>query len=396
MPIPLPGTDAANFFRLEEMLLDGVAAVDGPGAFVCGSGDEGMVTAQGSPDGTVRIDTGGVAYSAQGLRVAFDASSSVGAFSAPGIGLERRDIVVVTWTPNTAFSLRVADVHYEVRTGLAVSTGTSTDPALGPFDIALARVFLAGTDAIVNTGDITDIRKHSASVSGASILDGSLPISKLEDLSANVVLGRSSTSGPVTEIAFTAAAQDLTDDATPRDQRSTLGVPPAPSGVTTADSSSIASTTTETAFSQAGTIVGSGNAAGVVAGQVFDLEASGVLDCTASPTIHFRIRFGGVSGVLLADLGAMTVASSGTGFAWRVRARITFRTIGASASIVCNAEAMVSTGAGTASISIASAGPVSGDTTPSSTALGVTAQWSASSGSNTAKQTQFAQTPVTN
>uniref|UniRef100_A0A6M3JLX8 Putative YadA domain-containing structural protein n=1 Tax=viral metagenome TaxID=1070528 RepID=A0A6M3JLX8_9ZZZZ len=57
-----------------------------------------------------------------------------------------------------------------------------------------------------------------------AVPDTSFTYAKLQNASANVVLGRAGTAGQVTEIACTAAGRALIDDATTADQRTTIGL----------------------------------------------------------------------------------------------------------------------------------------------------------------------------
>jgi len=57
-----------------------------------------------------------------------------------------------------------------------------------------------------------------------TVPDTSFTYVKLQNASANVVLGRAGTAGQVTEIACTAAGRALIDDATTADQRTTIGL----------------------------------------------------------------------------------------------------------------------------------------------------------------------------
>lgn len=152
----------------------------------------------------------------------------------------------------------------------------------------------------------------------------------------------------------------------------------------TADGSEIASTTTETIVFPDVTIPGNY----LQDGRTLRLRAFGKLSTTGTPTITFAIRWGGVAGTVLATTEAITCGSGVTNVAWAIEAYIQTRTNGASGSLLVLGEVTVNTAAATVVTGIFG---VSGYDAPAAvsvnltadTDLSLTADWSASSASNT-------------
>lgn len=133
------------------------------------------------------------------------------------------------------------------------------------------------------------------------------------------------------------------------------------------------------------------------ADRVLLLEAYGRYSSTATPTIRFRLRWGGVAGTLLWDSGTITVGSGVTAAIWKVRIWIQARAQGASAgSIFAIGETIVgaalapTVGSATGAPAILLSGSA-GDDTPAAVgslntfidnALSLSGQWSAASASN--------------
>jgi len=94
-----------------------------------------------------------------------------------------------------------------------IATQVSTDALNGYLSAADHTIFnaKAPTSGPTFTGVVT-------------VPDTSFTYAKLQNASANVVLGRAGTAGQVTEIACTAAGRALIDDATTADQRTTIGL----------------------------------------------------------------------------------------------------------------------------------------------------------------------------
>ena len=151
-----------------------------------------------------------------------------------------------------------------------------------------------------------------------------------------------------------------------------------------ADGTAIASTTTETIIFPNVTIP----ANYLQDGRVLRLRAFGKLSTTATPTITFAIRWGGVAGTVLATTEAITCASGAANTAWSIEAFIQTRANGATGSVICFGDVVVNL---TASTNTSGAFSVSGFDAPAAvtvdltadTALSLTADWSANSASNT-------------
>lgn len=153
---------------------------------------------------------------------------------------------------------------------------------------------------------------------------------------------------------------------------------------TTADGTAIASTTTETIIFPNVTIP----ANYMADGRVLRLRAFGKLSTTGTPTIIFAIRWGGVSGTILANTEAITCASGAANTAWSIEAFIQTRTNGATGTLLAFGDVVVNL---TASTQTSGTFGVSGFDAPAAvtvdltadTALSLTADWSANSASNT-------------
>jgi len=162
-----------------------------------------------------------------------------------------------------------------------------------------------------------------------------------------------------------------------------------------ADGAAIASSTTETIIFPNVTIP----ANYMQDGRTLRLTARGRWGnvVTAVPTMTFRIRWGGVSGtVLLASGAIVTPAAATTNAIWAIHALLQTRSNGATGSIFCMGEVAmfedaaptfgtvtnygVVSGAGSAGVAAPAAVTVD---LSADTALSLTAQWSASSASNT-------------
>lgn len=123
-------------------------------------------------------------------------------------------------------------------------------------------------------------------------------------------------------------------------------------------------------------------------GRCLRLKAFGKLSTTATPTMTFAIRWGGVTGTLLATTEAVTCASGAANTAWSIEAIIQTRSNGATGSLLVMGDCRVNL---TASTQTAGVFGVSGFDAPAPVtvdltidqALSLTADWSASSASNT-------------
>jgi len=123
-------------------------------------------------------------------------------------------------------------------------------------------------------------------------------------------------------------------------------------------------------------------------GRVLRLRAFGKLSTTGTPTITFAIRWGGVSGTLLATTEAITTSTGSANVNWSIEAFIQTRTNGATGTLLVFGDVVVNL---TASTNVSSVFSVSGFDAPAAvtadltadTALSITADWSAASASNT-------------
>jgi len=152
----------------------------------------------------------------------------------------------------------------------------------------------------------------------------------------------------------------------------------------TADGTAVANTTTETIIFPNITVP----ANYLQDGRVLRLKAFGKLSTAGTPTITFAIRFGGVSGTLLATTEAITNGSGVSNVNWSIEALIQVRSNGSSGTLLVMGEAKVHTSSTAVSQNVFS---VSGYDAPAAvtvdltadTALSITADWSAASASNT-------------
>lgn len=123
-------------------------------------------------------------------------------------------------------------------------------------------------------------------------------------------------------------------------------------------------------------------------GRTLRLTAYGKHSTTATPTITFAIRFGGVSGTLLATTEAITTGSGVSNANWMINATIQVRTNGATGTLLVMGHAAVHTSATAVAQNVFG---VSGFDAPAAVtvdltadaALSLTADWSAASSSNT-------------
>lgn len=160
----------------------------------------------------------------------------------------------------------------------------------------------------------------------------------------------------------------------------------------TADGTAIANTTTETIIFPNVTIP----ANYLQDGRVLRLTAYGRHSTTGTPTLVFAVRWGGVSGTIVCQSGAVTCGSGVSAAMWRLEAIIQVRSNGSSGSVFAvgqvslGEDAAPSVGSATnapgislmGSAGVATPAAVTVDLT-ADTALSVTADWSASSASNT-------------
>lgn len=159
----------------------------------------------------------------------------------------------------------------------------------------------------------------------------------------------------------------------------------------TADGAAVANTTTETIIFPDVTIP----ANYMADGRMLDLAAYGRFSTTATPTIRFRLRWGGVAGTVLWDSGTITTATV-TAATFGLGLLVQTRANGSSGSLFVMGHAIVGSAAAP-SVGSATGAPAfgifgsAGDDTPAAVtadltadkALSLTAQWSAASASNT-------------
>lgn len=152
----------------------------------------------------------------------------------------------------------------------------------------------------------------------------------------------------------------------------------------TADGTAVANTTTETIIFP--NVVVPANY--MQDGRTLRLKAYGKLSTTGTPTITFAVRWGGVSGTVLATTEAITCASGAANTAWSLEVYIQTRTNGSTGTVMAIGNVTVNLTASTATQGVFG---VSGFDAPATatidatadTALSVTADWSAADAANT-------------
>ena len=150
------------------------------------------------------------------------------------------------------------------------------------------------------------------------------------------------------------------------------------------DGTAVANTTTETIVFPNVTIP----ANHMADGRFLIIKAYGKLSTTATPTIIFGLRWGGVAGTLLAVTEALTNGSGVANVNWALEAVIQTRTNGATGTLLVMGEVQLHTSATAVASGVFG---VSGFDAPAAvtvdltadTALALTATWSAASASNT-------------
>lgn len=152
----------------------------------------------------------------------------------------------------------------------------------------------------------------------------------------------------------------------------------------TSDGTPVANTTTETIIFPDVTIP----ANYMQDGRVLRLKASGKLSTTATPTMTWALRWGGVAGILLATTEAITMGSGVANVNWVLEVTIVTRTNGAAGTLLVIGTLGIHTAVGTVLINVFGVSgfdapaPVAVDLTIDK-ALSLTADWSAASASNT-------------
>lgn len=159
----------------------------------------------------------------------------------------------------------------------------------------------------------------------------------------------------------------------------------------TADGTAVANTTTETIIFPDVTVP----ANYMQDGRVLRVTVRGRFSTTATPTIRFRARWGGVSGTVIWDSGTITTTTV-TAALFGLELLIQTRSNGATGTVFVIGDAEVGSAAAP-TVASATGAPArgffgsAGDDTPAAvtvnltadTALSISAQWSAASASNT-------------
>lgn len=152
----------------------------------------------------------------------------------------------------------------------------------------------------------------------------------------------------------------------------------------TQDATAVANSTTETIAFPNITIP----AGYMQDGRLIRLRAFGKLSTTATPTMIWALRWGGVAGTLLATTEAIVMGSGVATVNWSLELFVQTRSNGATGSLLAFGDCQVHTSAtavlnNTFGVSGYDApAPVTVDLT-ADTALALTAKWSAASASNT-------------
>lgn len=160
----------------------------------------------------------------------------------------------------------------------------------------------------------------------------------------------------------------------------------------TTSGTAIASSTAETVIFSNATV----GANYLQDGRALRIRASGSYSTTGTPTLTFRIRWGGVAGTLLAASAACTTPSGVTNAMWNIDIIVQTRSNGSSGTLMAIGTATVfaavagtvASATGEALVTPMSAGGVTAPAVATvdltaDTAFSITAQWSASSASNT-------------
>lgn len=160
----------------------------------------------------------------------------------------------------------------------------------------------------------------------------------------------------------------------------------------TADGTAIANTVTETIIMPNLTVP----ANYMADGRLLRVAAAGRLSTTATPTVRFRLRWGGVSGTVIWDSGTITLGSTVTAALWWLQIMAIVRANGSSGSVFAMGPVIVGS-ALAPTVGSATGAPAAGvfgsagDDTPAAItvdltadkALALTAEWGTASASNT-------------
>lgn len=137
-------------------------------------------------------------------------------------------------------------------------------------------------------------------------------------------------------------------------------------------------------------------------GRCLRLRIFGAYGTTATPTLTFGLRWGGVLGTLLAKSGAITTPSAAGGGAsmtavWAIEILLQIRANGSSGSVMTNGEISLYTTGTAAASAYPMASGSTGGTTPvavavdltADTALAITALWGTSNAANSIQGIQY-------
>jgi len=162
----------------------------------------------------------------------------------------------------------------------------------------------------------------------------------------------------------------------------------------TADGTAVANTTTETILFPNLTIP----ANYLQDGRVLRVTAYGRYSTTGTPTLVFKLRWGGVSGTVITQSTTITGGSTITNALWKEEAFVQVRSNGATGTVFSVGEAFLGSGLTTPAVGSATAAPgfslmgsAASQITPAAvtvdltadTAFSLTGTWSAASASNT-------------
>lgn len=156
----------------------------------------------------------------------------------------------------------------------------------------------------------------------------------------------------------------------------------------TADGTAVANTTTETIIMPNLTLP----ANYMQDGRLLKVRVQGKLSTTGTPTMTFKLRWGGVGGTVIAQTAALTQGSGVTNVPFDIEVMVQVRANGSSGTVMC--IGLVNVGSMTVVTNFMTAG---GATAPAATtvdltadtALAITGTWSAASASNTITGMQY-------